>query len=203
MANVVFQDIQICIYDVDGKEAAGKLDNYFEFGSDHLNLERDHGSSVRLAPASVPTSMPQSQELAQSLIGPSNNNNPVKNSRSPGHLRRQSSDAGDGNSVLLMGAGGGLGVSHGGQQVLVSKAKTYGSIKRENRLPRLPRKRTSRDGDNFENSPDAGDQSSLLLAKGSLSSAATSYGSDDVVPTASSDDERQSESRETHPLMMP
>lgn len=202
MANVVFQDIQICIYDVDGKEAAGKLDNYFEFGSDHLNLERD-GSSVRLAPTSIPTPMPQSQELAQSIIGPSNNNNSIKNSRSPGHLRRQSSDAGDGNSVLLMGAGGGLGAGNVGQQVLVSKTKTYGSIKRENRLPRLPRKRASRDGDNFENSPDAGDQSSLLLAKGPSSSAATSYGSDDVVPTASSDDERQSGSRETHPLLMP
>lgn len=200
MANVVFQDIQICIYDVDGKEAAEKLDKYFEFASDHPRQEKVD-SHVSFDSFHVPMSMPQSHEMGQSLIDPIN---PRGTPRTAGHLRRQSSDAGDGNSVLLKGLGAAASGGDFSQQMLMSEPKTYGSMKRENRLPRLPRKVASRHGDSFENnSPDAGDQSSLLLAKGPAKTAITFYGSDDVIPTASGNDEGEKGSRDIHPLLLP
>jgi len=197
MANVVFQDIQICIYDADGKDAAEKLDKYFDFDIDHRRLEKEN-SNISLNPVMVPVDIPQSQEMTQSLIATSSNS--IRMSKRPGHLRRQSSDAGDGNSVLLKRGGGGEGSDL--SQRLIPEPTTYGSIRRENRLPSLPRKNTPRDEGTFDNSPDAGDQSSLLLAKGSNSTAMTFYGSDDVGPPPG-DDETEKKSRDIHSLLLP
>mmetsp|Transcript_4516 Transcript_4516/g.6893 ORF Transcript_4516/g.6893 Transcript_4516/m.6893 type:complete len:424 (-) Transcript_4516:293-1564(-) len=79
LAYVVFQDIQICIYDVDGKEQAEKLDQFFVFGdtddmTEHSIISEKSQRSIQNGSISLP---------------------------GPAHYRRQSSDVGDKLSSIM------------------------------------------------------------------------------------------------------
>jgi hypothetical protein len=81
LANVVFQDIQICIYDVDGKEQAEKLDKFFVFGD-----------TADMTEHSIISASERSQRSAQNGSG---------SLAGPAHYRRQSSDVGDNLSSII------------------------------------------------------------------------------------------------------
>jgi hypothetical protein len=123
------------------------------------------------------------------------------------HLRRQSSDAGDGNSVLLRGGSGDFS-----QPLLTSsEPKMYGSTtrRRDNRIPpHLPRKISSTGGreetNSFQNFPsNTGDQIRLQLATALPHMTVTGYGSDDVLPNITSHDREEEATDDLHPLLMP
>jgi hypothetical protein len=89
LANVVFQDIQLCLYDVDGKDASDKLDSYFEFGA----ISANNSVGALSLTGSMSVHSYGSGTLQSSGVR-----------LKPGHFRRQSSDCGDRSSMMMQKA---------------------------------------------------------------------------------------------------
>jgi hypothetical protein len=175
LANVVFQDIQICIYDADGKEQAQKLDKYFEFGDAHDDDDNDDGS-ISTANSEFDAGMTTSTLLvdAKQTIG---SNRSAKYRASTNRHNRENSEVGTETSTMLADAKNSL---------KMRESVRYGALKAR---PTARQRQLERDMSSRMN-PDQQIMQSGLLQHGAM------LGTDDQPR----DGEKEQE-METHPLL--